>query len=111
MVVTRHSIFYERRYFKKALWMGFGFDLRYNTEFSSNAYFPLTGQFYVQNEQQFKYYPVLDAFINLKIKWARIFLKVENISSKFGPKGYYTSYLYPAQDIAFKGGVRWRFFE
>jgi hypothetical protein len=54
---------------------------------------------------------VLDAFINLKIKWARIFLKVENISSKFGPKGYYTSYLYPAQDIAFKGGVRWRFFE
>jgi len=40
-----------------------------------------------------------------------VFLKVDNISGSFGPKGYQSLYAYPAPDISFKVGVKWRFFE
>jgi hypothetical protein len=56
-------------------------------------------------------YPVLDFFVNAKIKTVRIFLKVSNISSEFGPQGYFSAFHYPAADITFQAGVKWRFFE
>lgn len=109
--VTRHSVYYERRIFKKVLWFSIGFDLRYNSPFYGNEYFPLTGQWILQNYQHLTFYPVLDWFLNLKVRWFRVTAKVENISSVFGPGGYYTAPNYPAADLAFKMGVIWRFFE
>lgn len=111
MWVTRHSMYYEMRIFKKKLWFSTGFDLRYNSPFFGNEYFPLTGQWVLQNSNQLTFYPVLDWFLNLKVKWFRVTAKVANISSAFGPKGYYTAPNYPAADLAFKMGVAWRFFE
>jgi hypothetical protein len=109
--VTRHSIYYENRIFKKVLWFSIGFDVRYNSPFWGNEYFPLTGQWILQNNYLLKFYPVLDGFLNFKVRWFRLTAKVENISSTFGPGGYYTAPNYPAADIAFKMGVVWRFFE
>ncbi len=111
LLVTRHSIYYENRIFKKLLWFSIGFDLRYNTSFYGNEYFPLTGQWILQNNTRLNFYPVLDWFLNLKVRWFRITAKVDNISSVFGPRGYYTAPNYPAADVAFKMGVIWRFFE
>jgi hypothetical protein len=112
MFVTKHSVYYEHRVFKKVLWFSTGFDLRYNTPFYANAYFPLTGQYYLQNVRQNKFYPVLDFFLNVKIKTVRVALKVDNISSYFGKqRGYYTAYGYPASDLSFRVTVMWRFFE
>jgi hypothetical protein len=112
LVTTKHSVYYERFVFKKALLFAIGVDLRYYTPFRGNGYNPLTGQFYLQNEWTLKYYPVLDVFLNVKIKTVRVFLMGTNLSSFFGKqKGYYTSPLYPAADASFKFGAAWRFFE
>ncbi len=110
MLVTKHSIYYERRVFKKFLWFAVGFDLRYNLQNNAPYYDPFLASFYPAYATS-KSYPVLDFFLNLKIKTVRVFLKVDNISGSFGPKGYQSLYAYPAPDISFKVGVKWRFFE
>ncbi len=110
MIVTKHSIYYERRVFKKALWFSVGFDLRYNYKYQAPYYDPLLASFYPTFSAT-KTFPVLDWFLNLKIKTVRVFVKVDNISSSFGPKGYFTLSGYPAADVSFRVGVKWRFFE
>lgn len=111
-LVTRHSIYYEMRLFKGVLWFSTGFDVRYNMPFYGNEYFPLTGQWILQNNERLQFYPVLDWFLNLKVRWFRVTAKVDNISAYFGKRtGYYTAPNYPAADLAFKMGVIWRFFE
>jgi hypothetical protein len=109
--VTRSSVYYERRLFKRVMWFSIGFDVRYNAPFFGNTYHPLSGQFYVQDATRLNFYPVLDWFLNVKVKSLRITMKVDNISSQFGPRGYYTSPGFPAADLAFKMGVSWRFWE
>ncbi len=111
MLYTRHSIYYERRVFKKAMWLSFGFDLRFRYKNTAPYYDPLLGTFYPVNYGTNKTYPVLDFFVNVKIKTVRVFVKLDNISAFFGPKGYYASYLYPAPDFSFRVGIKWRFFE
>ncbi|MFN8321128.1 MAG: putative porin [Chitinophagales bacterium] len=110
MLVTKHSVYYERRVFKKMLWFSVGFDLRYNYRNNTPYYDPLLAAFYPTYSTT-KTYPVLDFFLNLKVKTVRVFLKVDNISSYFGPKGYFSLYQYPAADLSFRVGITWRFFE
>lgn len=112
LVSLKSSVYYERHVFRNALWFAIGADLRYYTPFNTNAYNPATGQFYLQDAQQMSFYPILDVFLNLKIKTVRVFLTGTNLSSYFGRQsGYYTSYWYPAAAASFKFGGAWRFFE
>ena len=118
---SKHSLYYERRIFKQLLWLDVGFDLRIRYTQNGPYYDPLLGSFYPAADAMrvFSYltpyanptYPTLDFFVNLKVKTVRIFLKVSNISSEFGPGGYFTTFHYPASDITFQAGVKWRFFE
>lgn len=112
LVWFKSSLYYQRAVFKNALLFAVGADVRYYTPYTANGYNPLFGQFYEQNAQQMKFYPVLDVFLNVKIKTVRVFLEGTNLSGLFAPqKGYYTAYYYPAQDASFKFGAAWRFFE
>lgn len=110
MLVTKHSLYYEMRLFKKALWFSIGVDLRYRYQNNTPYYDPLLANF-TPVFTTTKSFPVLDVFLNLKIRTVRVFLKVDNISSSFGPKGYYSLYGYPAADLSFRVGIKWRFFE
>ena len=121
MLYTKHSIYYERRIFKKLLWLDVGFDLRIRYKNNAPYYDPFLAGFYPEADAMRVYpyltsfpmitYPVLDFFVNVKVKTVRVFLKVSNISSEFGPKGYFSAFHYPAADITFQAGVKWRFFE
>ena len=110
MLVTKHSIYYERRVFKGALWFSTGFDIRYTYRNNAPYYDPLLATFTPVYTTS-KSYPMLDFFLNLKVRTVRVFLKVDNISAYFGPKGYYSLYGYPYPDLSFRVGVKWRFFE
>ncbi len=121
MLYTKHSIYYERRIFHQLLWLDVGFDLRIRYKNNAPFYDPLLAGFYPEGDAVKTYpyltaypmitYPVLDFFVNVKVKTVRVFLKVSNISSEFGPQGYFSLFHYPAADITFQAGVKWRFFE
>jgi hypothetical protein len=109
-IYTKHSLFYEHRLFKNALWFSIGFDARLRYQNNPPYYEPLLAAFYPTNSN-FRFVPQLDFFLNLKVRTVRVFLKVDNIISAIEQKGYYPLYYYPAADISFKVGIMWRFFE
>ncbi len=109
--VSKHSIYYENRIFKKALWFVIGFDVRYNTPFNVNAYNPLIGQYYLQDKQKMKFTPGWNVFLNMKIKTLRVSLLGNNLAQIITNKPNYNTYLYPALDPSFRFFVAWRFLE
>lgn len=109
-IYTKHTIFYQRRVFKKALWLATGFDVRFRYQHNPPYYEPLTGAF-IPVTTSTRLVPQLDFFLNLKIRTVRVFAKVENLVSAMIQKGYYSLNQYPAADVSFKFGLSWRFFE
>lgn len=110
-IFAKVSLYYESMVFKKALYASIGVDMRYFSDYYANNYNPLIGQFYLQDQLKMHYLPVLDLFVNMKVKTVRLFLKGNNLLQGIGTKGYYTGYLYPADERSFKFGVTWRFLD
>jgi hypothetical protein len=108
--IVRGSFYYRNYVVKRALLLAVGFDLYYNTAYKAPNYNPATGQFYIQNQTAVGNYPYIDLFVDAQIKKARIFLKVEHVTSGLLGQGYLQYPNYPMNDRAFKLGINWRFF-
>ena len=107
-----NSFYYEHRFFKHALQMQFGTDFHYNTAYYSDAYMPATGQFYLQNSAKTGNYPLLDLFINFRIKTVRIFVRAENMLDALTPAtSYFLVPNYPMPGRTLKFGIIWQFFD
>ena len=106
-VYSKNSLYAEGKVFRKAMLARFGFDVRYATAWFAPAYMPLTGQFYVQEEEKVNAYPSIDVFTSFKVKTFRLFVKMENILGSFSKNVYYQIYNYPVPDRQFRFGVRW----
>ncbi len=107
----RNTLYYEKSLFKNNLNGRVGVDVFYNTNYNAFGYFPLTGQFHVQNAEALKFYPVMDLFVNVQVSELVIFLKMEHVNQgMFKENGYFNAYKYPAPPRAFKVGLIWRFY-
>ena len=104
-------MYYENRLFKKNLWFAIGCDLRYYTSFFANAYNPLVGQFYLQDNKKMAYAPVWDVFLNVKIRTVRVSLLGSDLTQLIQGRPHYNGYLYPSKDASFRFFVTWRFLE
>lgn len=109
-VVTRGSLYFTDRLFKKALLLQTGVTLNYFTEYNLNAYDPVLAEFFVQNEQQFGAFPLVDVFVNVKVRQTRIFLKAEHINSGFTGNTFFSAPGYPYRDFNLRFGLVWNFF-
>ena len=94
----------------KVLYTQLGVDMRMNTEYYADAYQPSTGFFHLQNEKKLGSYPYMDAFANLKLKRTRIFFQYMNLGSGFLSKPYFTALHYPMNQMTFRLGVAWSFY-
>ncbi|WP_245977291.1 putative porin [Ichthyenterobacterium magnum] len=108
--ITRNTLYYSNHLFKKAMFLQTGITLNYFTEYNMNAYDPLLAEFYVQNETKFGGFPMLDFFINAKIRQTRIFLKAEHFNSSFTGYNYYSAPNHPYRDFTVRFGIVWNFF-
>lgn len=110
--VLRHSLYYEGRWFDRAVLVQLGLDLRYHSAFRPYGFDPALGQFILSEQAPLLTYPVFDVFFNMNVQGARIFAKMEHWNHGLGfPEGYYTTYGYPAADRSFKFGISWRFYD
>lgn len=109
-LTTRNTLYYSDYYFKKALFIQTGVTLNYFTKYKANDYNPLLGEFYIQNQKEIGDFPMLDFFINAKIRTFRVFLKAEHFNSSFTGTKYYTAPNYPYRDFMVRFGVIWNFF-
>ncbi len=107
--VGKHSLYFQKNLFKNALGLCTGIQVNYVSDYYAPAFNPAMLTYYQQNNELMKYYPVADLFINLKVKSARIFLRLENIDQHLFSPGYFTAPTYPAADRGLKFGVSWMF--
>lgn len=109
-LVTRNTLYFSDSFFKKALYLQTGFTFQYFTSYYGNDYNPLIGEFYVQDKRKFGDFPLIDFFINAKIRQFRVFLKAEHFNSSFTGYDFYSAPNYPYRDFTIRFGVIWDFF-
>ncbi len=105
-----NSTYYQNTLFK-VLHFQIGFDARYNTEYYAPMYMPATGQFVNQMNEKVGNYPFIDAFVNLQLKRARIYVKFDHVNQGYPDEPYYSTYHYPANPRNLKFGVSWNFYD
>ncbi len=109
LLAGKHSLYFSGKLFK-VLDTRIGVDLRYTSAYSSDYYFPLTGQFQLQDRAQIPFYPAADAYFNIRVTKFRAFVKIENISSNWmGGQLFYQTPDYPWPPVSgFRIGIKWR---
>lgn len=109
--VTRNTLYFSTDLFKGApLYLQTGVTFKYFSSYKMNAYNPLISEFTIQNTDDIGDFPMLDLFINLRLSRARMFFKLENFTSGFTGRDYYSAPTYPYRDMTFRIGVVWDFF-
>lgn len=108
--LTRNTFYYSDELFKKALGFQAGISFEYFTSYYGNTYNPLIGEFYIQDKQKIGNFPLIDLFINAKIKEFRMFFKAEHINGSFSGYNYYSAPGYPYRDFTIRFGIIWDFF-
>lgn len=109
-LVTRNTLYFSTDAFKKAMFLQTGVTFKYFTSYNMNAYNPLLGEFYIQNREEFGGFPMLDFFINAKVRQTRIYLKAEHFNSSFSEPNFYSAPNYPFRDFVIRFGLVWNFF-
>lgn len=111
-IVTRNTIYFSDWVFKRAMFIQTGFIFNYFSSHLANNYNPLIGEFYVQNQKQIGNFPMLDFFINAKVKQTRFFFKAEHFNSGFAKNNqFYAAPNYPYRDFMLRFGLVWNFFQ
>jgi hypothetical protein len=108
---TRNTFYYSDHLFKKALFLQTGFTFNYFTKFYANDYNPIVGDFYIQNTSQIGDFPMVDFFINAKVRQTRIYLKAEHFNSALTGNDFYAAPSYPYRDFIVRFGIVWNFFQ
>lgn len=109
-LVTRNTLYFSSDVFKKAMYIQTGVTFKYFTSYTMDAYSPVLAEFYVQDKEKLGGFPMLDFFINARIKQTRIFLKAEHFNSSFTGYNFYSAPDYPFRDFVVRFGLVWNFF-
>ena len=110
-LLTRNTLYFSDYVFKKAMFLQTGFIFNYFSKYYVNDYNPLITEAFVQNEVKIGDFPMLDFFINARIRQTRIFLKAEHFNSGFTGNRYYNAPNYPYRDFMIRFGLVWNFFQ
>ena len=109
-LVTRNTLYYQDYWFKgKPMLVNIGATFNYFTKYQMNAYNPLLAEFTLQNDQEIGF-PSVDVFFNAQVRRTRLFLKIENVTSSFTEKNYYSAPNYPYRDFVIRFGLVWNWF-
>jgi len=109
--ITRNTLYYGNHLFKgKPLYLETGVTFSYFSEFLMNSYNPVLSEFYLQNDQEFGGFTLLDFFVNIRVRTMRVFFKIEHFNSSFGDNNFYSAPTYPYRDFNIRFGLIWNFF-
>jgi hypothetical protein len=110
-IITRNSLYFTDYFFKKALFLQTGFTVNYFSKYYINDYNPVIAEAFVQNDVKVGNFPMIDFFINARIRQTRIFLKAEHFNSKMTGNNFLTAPNYPYRDFTIRFGLIWNFFQ
>ncbi|QXP77797.1 MULTISPECIES: putative porin [Winogradskyella] len=108
--ITRNTLYYSNDIFKKSMLLQTGVTLNYFSKYNMNGYDPLLAEFYTQNDTELGGFPMLDFFVNAKVRQTRIFFKIEHFNSSMTGYDYFSAPNNPYRDFAIRFGLVWDFF-
>lgn len=109
--ITRNTLYYSSDVFRHAMYLQTGVSFKYFTDYRMNAYNPLMGEFFTRPDQRtYGGYPLIDFFINARVRQTRFFFKAEHLNSAFTGYDFYTAPGYPYHDFIIRFGLVWDFF-
>ena len=88
-----------------------GVEIYYNSKFYANSYEPSTTQFYLQNDQLIGGYPQINLYVNAKLKRTSAFAQLYHANSMFNMGEFFSSPGYPVDQMAFRFGFFWTFYD
>ena len=108
--IFRNSFYISEKIFNNVLEIQSGFNFKIFSKFFGDEYNPVISTFHTQNEKKIGEYPIVDFFLNAKIRQTRLFFIFEHINSSLtGNKFYYTPSM-PYRDSGFRFGLNWNLF-
>lgn len=110
-LTTRSTLYFSKNIFNNAMFLQTGLTFKYFTSFFMNGYSPVMGEFYTQSSTRLGGYPLLDFFINGKVKQTRIYFKAEHFNAPITGYDYYVAPGYPYRDFVIRFGLVWNFFK
>lgn len=110
-LTMRNTIYFSDYVFKRAMFLQTGVIFNYFTKFYADDYNPILGEFFVQKDKQIGEFPMLDFFVNARVKQTRIYLKAEHFNSAFTGNKYYSAPNVPYHDFMVRFGLVWNFFK
>ena len=110
-MTLRNTIYFSDYVFKRAMFLQTGITINYFTKYYSDDYYRILGEFFVQKDKKIGEFPMLDLFLNARIKQTRIFLKAEHFNSAFTGNKYYSAPNIPYHDFMVRFGLVWNFFQ
>ena len=111
LFASKNSFYTDFKLFHNALRTQIGFDIRYHTPYKADAYDPLMGVFYRQNDTKVGNYLWADFFINLQIKRASVYAKAAHLNSFIEDHSFCILPHYPSKQFGFFFGITWKFFD
>lgn len=109
---TKNSLYVDFNLFHNTLRMQIGADVRYHTAYYAPSYDPYTGLFLHQNDILIGNYIWADAFLNLQVKRASIYLKAGHVNAIWeNQPNYFLLPHYPGQRFGLLWGLTWAFFD
>lgn len=110
-VITRNTLYYTDHVFRKAMLIQTGLTFNYFSKYYADDYNPILGDFFVQRQTKIGGFPMLDFFVNARVRQVRIYLKAEHFNALFGDRNYYNTPNYPYRDFKVRFGLEWNFFK
>ncbi len=106
------NIYWQRPLFKNALRFQLGVDCYFIGDLSgfNYAYMPASNVFYVKEGKKLQY-PNISAYLSIKIKRFRGFVKGGNINSLFMKRNFYLLDKVPDNPLGFYFGISWEFYD
>ena len=108
--IFRNTIYFSDHVFKRAMFLQTGLTFKYFSKYYANEYNPLISSFHVQNDKKIGNFPMIDVFVNARIKRTRLFLKAEHVNSTITGNNFYSTPSYPYRDFIIRFGLIWNFF-
>jgi len=109
-LVTRNTLYYQDYFFKgDPLEAQIGITFKYFNKYFANEFNPILNEFYIQNNTKIGGYPMLNVFVNGKVRRTRIYFIVENITASLTGRNYFATPSQPQTDLKMRLGLVWNF--
>jgi hypothetical protein len=106
LLFTRNRVGYEGKLGLPHLNVAAGLEIRYHSPYKADGYSPVLGQFFYQDSVTISNRPQVDAYLHLRIRGFRAFLRYENLNTIDFRNGFgFTNHNFAAPGYPMAGGM------